>query len=372
MKLFFAVIPQNHDFFTQIPFEISHSYQFAMNYEKRWERIEFDECNFICYKPNWDEFLKMIDVGVVCDTQYQKLTEDSLEPLLKIYSDGFLKGYNEFELVIKNSVGILSSNEYTCSKIFQYINKPGNFPVTGIYTSYDDDPFNYIEESTWYDDAVQAGYYYKAWYIIVNSPEAFLKFFRLDDDIYQLYKSSFDFLIHTNHVESDDLNSYFLNGTDSIIDNLKYVMLKIDQDKQLDVFSKNSEAEKLRASFNPSYLLSFKKLTDFYFKFKGEIFNGQLNEFHMLFDVKNPLVVKIEIKPGKMEYFYFMLNQMYCKSEIFVDDDKSRKSEIIQGILDQVGGKLKTFQNLRIEKSPNNKYRQFKKDVKVLLNGSDS
>lgn len=144
------------------------------NYEHRFTHVKFSEnIDFYC-KPELFDYLEYkIKDGLINDQARKKLTIETITPYLEAFSLGFFEGFNELEQQINS--GLFSSDEIKARKIFEYASswRGGSFPELAG----DGKPGRYITKELWQVAGIKAGYHYKAWYIIANNHEPFLKYF---------------------------------------------------------------------------------------------------------------------------------------------------------------------------------------------------
>src|SRR5690606_19378557 len=102
------------------------------------------------------------------------VTQSEIEVALKQYGFGFKKGFRNFEkdLLGGNPETILLSNSHFARIVFDFVTG-GFFGKGGYPIQYGTD--NYFE--TWHETGIEAGQYYKAWYLMLKYYSVFEPFF---------------------------------------------------------------------------------------------------------------------------------------------------------------------------------------------------
>lgn len=163
----------------------------------------FDDLNFYL-SPNNFEFLELaFKQTKIIDKDYNLVTKEGFYKYLKLYSDGFIQGYNECESLFQKGNSLFKeSNESTAYNIYSRVLNPdkmGGFPFTIPcgYTVDEDkkiDAFfkeNYpletednkltlpfqIDENECLQSGYDGGVFYKCWLIILDNPLLFETFF---------------------------------------------------------------------------------------------------------------------------------------------------------------------------------------------------
>jgi hypothetical protein len=105
------------------------------------------------------------------DNPYDKVTDEEVEAALRNYGNGFKKGYFNFEHDMLNepSATIVMKNDFCAKKVFNYVFN--SYPGRGGYPITVGNGNQYFE--TWYETGIEAGRYYRAWYIMIEYIDVF-------------------------------------------------------------------------------------------------------------------------------------------------------------------------------------------------------
>lgn len=100
--------------------------------------------------------------------EFQDWKEENVYNALKEYAKGFQKGHNDFlKNIIDNTNNLTSSEIIRLQKIKDYVSNPFNEPTFSERKGND----NVFVD--WYEDGIKGGYWYKAWYLILENHIAF-------------------------------------------------------------------------------------------------------------------------------------------------------------------------------------------------------
>lgn|GEM_PF-2259823 len=137
--------------------------------------VHFNEnIDFFTFSKDWELLKVCIKEGMIKDKARNPLTLETIKPYLESYSAGFAKGFHGFEQQI--SSGMFTSDEIKARKIYEAASpwRCGGFPERGG----DGKSGTYITKELWHDAGIKAGHFYKAWYIIADNHELFIKYFK--------------------------------------------------------------------------------------------------------------------------------------------------------------------------------------------------
>jgi hypothetical protein len=151
-----------------------------------------EEYNFYLNHKHYEYLEYRLNSGNCFDKDYNKITTENIYPYFKYYSDGFVKGYNEFENSLKNNTSLFSlTNEQIAFKIFSRIKQNRLLKENDGSFKFVHDAFSNKEiddrickengikftlkiyEENLFESGFNGGEFYKAWEIILNNPTVF-------------------------------------------------------------------------------------------------------------------------------------------------------------------------------------------------------
>jgi len=149
--------------------KISNSYIGSLN----WYNNPFQYRIHGAYPLKHDYDLLEVKIG---DGYFKRLniSKDEIAYYLKEYSKGFKVGYNNFQNHIVKAKSSLFDEKEDYSRIVFDFATGGLFKGIGFPETYGSD--SHIL-SGWYDAGKESGYFYRAWYLMLNHSDRFLKYF---------------------------------------------------------------------------------------------------------------------------------------------------------------------------------------------------
>jgi hypothetical protein len=175
-----------------IPIEIKSIFKHEFHDGKLYNRYQkLSGENYLSFTP-YGDYWEFIDdwKGYKVFGENGKPIEDII-PYYEAYSKGFMDGYFEFEIEIKEFSQIFFQNSFPTEKIFDEIKStPMPFSSRGYY--YPNDDFKQkaipvLNKSLLAADGKKIGRNYKAWFYILKNPKPFIPLFR------SFYSESFKF-----------------------------------------------------------------------------------------------------------------------------------------------------------------------------------
>lgn len=182
-------------------------------------------------------------------TPYDSVSDKEVEAALNNYGNGFKKGYFKFEkeLLSEESASIVIKNSNCARIVFDYVT--GSFLGRGGY------PISFGEGNyfkNWYETGIEAGRYYRAWYIILEYYFVFEPLFvshyhRNASTVNPVEKNDFTLSTIEDYLE-DFYKSNAINQKD--YNNVKQILLSYFKDgrtpeKKAPVFIRNGNKKKL-------------------------------------------------------------------------------------------------------------------------------
>jgi hypothetical protein len=162
-------------------------------------RYTDNDLNFYLSPKDWAVLEMTLQKAKIIDKDYNDINRDDFYKFMKLYSDGFVKGYSECESLFQKDNSLFkASNESTAynvySRVFNY-DKMGGFPFTIPLLNTPDDekkidalfkkhyplekdydklplPFQ-INENECFQSGYDGGVFYKCWLIILDNPLLF-------------------------------------------------------------------------------------------------------------------------------------------------------------------------------------------------------
>jgi hypothetical protein len=162
------------DFASKLPRVIADFLYRGISGKPLFIHVNFNEnIDFYSFSANWELLKLKMEDGMIKDEAGNQLTFATILPYLEAYSLGFLEGFNELEQQINS--GLFASDEIKARKVIEFSDtwRSGWFPEQAG----DGKPGLYITKELWHNAGIEAGHFYKAWYIITDNHEPFLKYF---------------------------------------------------------------------------------------------------------------------------------------------------------------------------------------------------
>jgi len=168
------------------PFEISvyGAFPFMGDWKilKEWMRIAYDK------KAQLEYIGDDIKNGYKYKTiNFEEYKKDKVLKRLKGFAQGFQYGFDSFIAThIDTASAISTDRNFKIQRVFDFLSTTSE-PTTGFQTI----RFNTIEQQEydgWYDDGVQTGYEYHAWYYILTNHTSFESYFKLKQKKSQISK----------------------------------------------------------------------------------------------------------------------------------------------------------------------------------------
>jgi hypothetical protein len=148
----------------------------------------YDLLNFFVNLKFVERFDELLDLGLIFDENLNHITRKKLKPFFDEYSNGFNKGYSEFEDALKKDVPLFgTSNENITYKVYSRIisDKTGMFPMHSTFEFQQSDLEKEVrkernlkllwkvKKESFFNSGFEGGEFYKAWEIILNNPTIF-------------------------------------------------------------------------------------------------------------------------------------------------------------------------------------------------------
>lgn len=160
----------------------------------------YDSLNFFVNDKFINKFYEPLDLGIIFDENLNPITKKNLKPFFYEYSNGFNKGYSEFEDTLKKDTPLFgTSTEHIAYKVYSRImtDKKGSFPMYGTFKGLQSDLEKRIrkernlkvlfklKKESFFNSGFEGGEFYKAWEIILNNPTIFESIFTKHSELNQ-------------------------------------------------------------------------------------------------------------------------------------------------------------------------------------------
>jgi hypothetical protein len=208
----------------------------------------YDLLNFFVNLKFVERFDELLDLGLIFDENLNHITRKKLKPFFDEYSNGFNKGYSEFEDALKKDVPLFgTSNENITYKVYSRIisDKTGMFPMHSTFEFQQSDLEKEVrkernlkllwkvKKESFFNSGFEGGEFYKAWEIILNNPtifeSVFTKHFELNKPE-QLEPEPLD-LSDTTTIETPLFNNKFDTVKESTV--IEYFTKKLVETKHI-------------------------------------------------------------------------------------------------------------------------------------------
>lgn len=230
-KPIFLKIEENFMNRKTFPFEIYYAYEYPFypKYEHRFREFKVKDVSIYVESPALEIFFLGLKKKEFYTEDLNLFNNENLHPYLIVYQEGFLKGYQEFDSHIKNSVGIFEKDK---ESIINTIFDIAYTHISGLsiyhYHKIENDNVRLIKKSSWFESGFKAGKKYKAWFYIINNPQNFVRLFRTEKRLIKFYR-------HAAQIWKEE------SGGEGIYSHITNLLQEIDYNNQSPIHSENSE-----------------------------------------------------------------------------------------------------------------------------------